>query len=223
MNDPKKLTDEIDELKRQVRSVGNMVELSITRAIMALQQHDRMLAGAVIKADNNIDLKEVEVEELCLRILTEHQPTGASLRFVVAALKINNDLERIGDLAVNIAEFVCELVHHEHLRRIGGCGDMAKKAETMVHRALQSLIDADVDMARKVIFADDEVDRLEVSIGKRVEAELDRRPENAGTLLKLAHIVRQLERIGDAATNIAEDVIYMVEDRIVRHPRLRNL
>ena len=211
------LADRIDDVKRRILNIGDLVEVAISRAIAALLEGDRMLAGSVVAADAHIDRKEVEVEQQCIGILLGHHPENGDMRFIIATLKINNDLERVGDLAVNIAKTVVKLVDHEGFRRLAGCKEMAGKAEAMLHRCLKALVDSDVNLARKVIAADDEVDNLHKVLEKQIARELDRNPEHAAHLLKLAHVARQLERVGDMATNIAEDVIYMVEGKIVRH------
>lgn len=215
------LQQHIDDLKRRIHDLGGLVEQAISQAIAALGRYDTMLAKATIAADEKIDLLEIEVEEQCLAILTDHHLDSADLRFVVAVLKINNDLERVGDLAVNIAKTVLQLVDNERFQQVGGCRSMATEAEAMLRDSLQALINRDVRLARKVINADDEVDDWQRRIQRSIEKAIDRTPENVTTLMQLDFVVRQLERVGDMATNIAEDVIYMVEGKIVRHQSLR--
>ena len=211
------LQENIQRLKRRILAVGSLVETAIARSISALVHRDKSLAKAVIKADAEIDRAEVEVEEDCVRILEEHQPTGTDLRFVVASLKINSDLERMGDLAENISDAVISLSECERFRRVSGCREMAEKAQAMVGKSLQALVDGDVDLAREIPRNDEAVDRLQRQITERIEIELERCPENAPQLMQLCYLIRQLERLGDMATNVAEDVIYMVEGQIVRH------
>lgn len=211
------ISPQLEALKRDILQLGNMVEQAIAQAINALIKYDRMLARAVIAADESIDRKEVDVEKQCLEILSAHRPSGGDLRFVVTVLKVNNDLERIGDLAVNIAETVAELVDCERFERVGGCDAMAKKSQAMLRDSLQALLQGDVKLARQVIAADDEVDEHQRTIQRRIEQAIDRLPENVRPLMQLDFVVRQLERVGDMATNIAEDVIYLVEGKIVRH------
>jgi phosphate transport system protein len=207
----------IAELESRVLDLGQMSEASISRAILALLQRDTMLARSIIKDDALIDRAEIEVQELCLRILEQDHPSGADLRYVVAMLKINDSLERIGDLSENVAEVVVEVGNWERFRRVQGINELAQQAQAMVHRSLRALIERDTSLAREVIAEDDRVDALFEKITERIEDELDRIPENANPLLKLEHVVRQFERMGDVATNIAEEVIYAVEGHIVRH------
>lgn len=215
------LPEQIDDLKQQIRTLGALVEQAISQVVVALVRYDTMLAKAVIVADQKIDLHELQVEERCLRILADHRPQDDDLRFVVAVLKINNDLERVGDLAVNVARTVVQLVDTERFQRVGGCDTMARRAQNMVHNSLQSLLNHDARQARNVIAADDEIDEMQRTIHRRIESAIDRRPDDVTTLMQLDFIVRQLERVGDMATNIAEDVVYLVEGKIVRHESLR--
>lgn len=207
----------IAELERRILDLGRMAQTSISRAITALVQRDTMLARAVIKEDEEIDHAEVEVQEVCLDVLENQRPRGSDLRFVVAILKINDSLERIGDLSENVAEVVVEVGDWDRFRRVSGIEYLAEQAQQMVEGSLQALVRRDVQLAREVIADDDRVDDMYQQIKRRIEVELDRIPENANPLLKLEHVTRQFERIGDVATNIAEEVIYLVEGRIVRH------
>jgi phosphate transport system protein len=175
------------------------------------------LARAIIKEDEAIDRAEVEVEEMCVEILDTLHPTGEDLRFVIAVLKINDSLERIADLAENVAEIVVEVGDWERFRRVKGIEELGEQAQYMVNRSLEALVQRDTETARAVIANDDRVDELFEQIKRRIEWELDRIPENANPLLKLEHVTRQFERMGDIATNIAEEVIYFVEGHIVRH------
>jgi phosphate transport system protein len=208
-------------LKTHIRELGRLVELAISRTIEALIKYDRMMAKAVLASDDDIDRKEVIVEEACIKVLSDFQPTGSDLRFVVAILKINNDLERIGDLAVNVAGTVLKLVDCERFQRVGGCDELAARAEAMVNMSLKALVASDIRLARQVIASDDEVDELQRGIQRRIEDAINRIPDDVTPYMQLDYVVRQLERIGDMATNIAEDVIYMVDGKIVRHADAR--
>ncbi len=180
-------------------------------------QRDTMMARAVIREDADIDRAEIEVQELCLKILETERPSGAELRFVVAILKINDSLERIGDLSENVAEVVVKVGDWDRFRRVPGISELAEQAQGMVHRSIQSLASRDTYLAHEVISGDERVDELYEKIKRHIEYELDRIPENANPLLALENVVRQFERMGDVATNIAEEVIYLVEGNIVRH------
>lgn len=204
-------------LEKKVLELGQLAETSVSRAITALTQRDTMMARAVIQEDADIDHLEVEIEELCIEILEQERPRGDDLRMVVAVLKINDSLERIGDHAENVAKVVVKVGDWERFRRVPGIGEMADAAQRMLEMSVRALVLRDTHLAREVIEADDRVDALHDRIRDRIEKELERIPENANPLLLLEYATRQFERVGDVATNIAEEVIYLVEGKIVRH------
>ncbi len=214
----KQLPRQIEGLKQKILFVGTLVEEAIAKATQALNTRDANLARSVIEADSEIDRMEVEVEEECLKILALYQPVAADLRFVVAVLKINNDLERMGDLARNIAKRVVFLSEREELYDLPvDYRPMAAQVKSMVKNSLDALVNADTALAQKIRRDDDEVDAQRRTIEKQIEAHLRDNPGQAEGLMRLASVARHLERIADMATNIAEDVIYMVEGEIVRH------
>lgn len=215
----KQLPHQIDGLKQKILFVGSLVEEAIAKAISALSNRDRNLASAVIEADAEIDRMEVDVEEEVLKILALYQPVAADLRFVVAVLKINNDLERMGDLAKNVAKRVVFLANCERFDLPVDFRGMATLAQSMVKRSLDALVGSDPAMAQMVRKSDDEVDAMRRIIESQIEEQIAAHPERTDCLLRLASVARHLERIADMATNIAEDVIYMVEGEIVRHHR----
>ncbi len=204
-------------LEDEILNIGEMVELAISRSISCLVRRDVFLAKAVIKEDELINRAEVAVQERCVAILETERLVGMDLRFVVATLKINDSLERIADLAENVAHAVVEVGNWERFMQVGGIEDMATVAQKMVRNSLRALVHRDPNLAREVIAADDKVDAAHRRILERIEFELDRIPENASALLKLEKVTRQFERVGDIACNIAEEVIYLVEGDIVRH------
>ena len=219
----KQLPRQIEALKQQILFVGTLVEEAIAKAISALINRDRTLASAVIEADAEIDRMEVDVEEECLKILALYQPVAADLRFVVAVLKINNDLERMGDLAKNVAKRVVFLSSNERFDLPVDFRGMATRAKAMVKDSLDALVHADPALAQKVRESDDEVDAQRRTIEKQIEEQISAHPDRTESLMRLASVARHLERIADMATNIAEDVIYMVEGEIVRHHRTEPL
>ena len=178
---------------------------------------DVQLAQRVLASDDAIDRMEVEVEEECLKILALYQPVAADLRFVVAVLKINNDLERMGDLAKNIAKRVAQLEGAGPVDLPPEIRTMAMQAEEMVRECLAAVIDADPVLARRIREQDDVVDQARQKVRKRILAGIKEHPENVEVLLRINSITKHIERIADMATNVAEDVIYMVEGDIVRH------
>jgi phosphate transport system protein len=215
----KQLPRQIDALKQKILFVGTLVEEAIAKAVSALINRDRNLANTVIEEDGEIDRMEVDVEEEVLKILALYQPVAADLRFVVAVLKINNDLERMGDLARNIAKRVMFLTNCERFDLPVDFRGMAAKAQSMVKDSLDALVNSDPVLARKVRDSDDEVDALRRTIEKQIEQQIAAHPDRTECMMRLASASRHVERIADMATNIAEDVIYMVEGEIVRHNR----
>lgn len=208
---------EIENLKSKLLTLCAAVEKSLCLAVQSVRERNAALAKSVIDDDVHIDRMEIDVEEECLKILALHQPVAIDLRFIVTALKINNDLERVGDLAVNIAERSEFLASQEPITVPFDFEAMSEKTQWMVTESLDSLVDMDCKRAHQVCAADDEVDALNRKMYKQVEASIVAHPKWARCLLHLLSISRHLERVADHATNIAEDVIYMVEGRIVRH------
>jgi phosphate transport system protein len=211
------LQREISQLKKMILSLGARVEESVQRAARAIASWDAGLAEDIIDEDIEIDEMEVQVEEECLKILALHQPVAIDLRYIIAVLKINNDLERIGDLAVNIAQGCNYLTDHEPVDMPFDFPHMARKAQEMVGNSLDALINMDPDLAREVHAADDEVDEINRDMYDLVGKALRENRHNPDVLLRLMTVSQNLERIGDHATNIAEDVVYMSEGQIVRH------
>ncbi len=186
-------------------------------AVKAVEMRDMVLAEKVREHDREIDDMEVEVEEECLKILALHQPVAIDLRFIVAVLKLNNDLERIGDLSVAIARRAKSLAQLQNPAAILDFSGMAEKVKLMLRRCLQALVNMDAGLAREVCASDDEIDGLNRAMYDKIQARLKESPDEAPALLHLFAVSRSLERIADHATNIAEDVIYMIQGEIVRH------
>ncbi len=213
----KHLERQIDLLKQKVLFVGSLVEEAVAKAVSALVNRDSDLARSIVKADQEIDRMEVDVEEECLKILALYQPVAADLRFVVAILKINNDLERMGDLAENIAKKVLYLSQRDPVNIQIDYRTMAAKTQAMVKESLDALVTRDALLARHVRDSDNDVDALNRSIRKQIEEALQRMPDRADCLLRYVSVTRHLERLADMACNVAEEVIYLVEGDIVRH------
>ena len=208
---------EIDALKQKLLTLCSVVEEQFWDAVRSVQNRDAALARQVIEQDTRIDRMEVDAEETCLKILALYQPVAIDLRFIVTALKINNDLERIGDLSVNIAERSEFLARQEAIDAPFDFALMAEKTQSMVRRSIDALINMDIRLAQQVILSDDEVDAINRDMYNLVKESILHRPDQIESLIHLLSISRHLERIADHATNIAEDVIYMVEGRIIRH------
>jgi len=208
---------DIENLKSKLLALCATVEKDLCLAVQSVKERDTGLARSIIDDDVHTDQMEVDVEEECLKILALHQPVAIDLRFIITALKINNDLERIGDLAVNIAERSEFLANWEHISVPFDFDAMAEKTQWMLTESLDSLVDMDCSRAYQVCAADDQVDAINREMYKQVEASIVAHPPWTRGLLHLLSISRHLERVADHATNIAEDVIYMVEGIIVRH------
>jgi len=211
------LIHELENLKRQTFSLVALVEDNLSFAVKAVKERDKTMALQVVARDTEIDRTEVVVEEECLKLLALHQPVAIDLRFIVAVLKLNNDLERIGDLAVNIAERAAFLSELPPVPVPFDFDTMAKKASQMLKKSLDALVNSDVATAIDVCLADDEVDAINRDMYEQVKAAICEHPEHIDALIHLLSVSRHLERVADHATNIAEDVIYLVEGRIVRH------
>ena len=214
---PVRLQKELQKLKKRILSLGTMVEERVRMAIEAVETRDEKLAKRIIEMDREIDENEVEVEEECLKILALHQPVAVDLRFIAAVIKINNDLERIGDQAVNIAERVVSIARRLPVTVPFDYKLMAEKTEAMLRESLDSLVNLDADLAHKVCLKDDEVDDINREIYDKVKEAIRSHPRRVGYFINLLLVSRHLERIADLTTNIAEEVIYMVEGEISRH------
>jgi phosphate transport system protein len=208
---------EIENLKKLVLSLGAIVEEQIQRAMLALERRDVEMANEVILKDREIDSLEIVIEEECLKILALYQPVAKELRFVVAVLKMNNDLERMGDLASNIAKRARYLSKKEKIDLILDFGPVAEKTQAMVKKSLDALVNTDVNLAREVCASDDEVDKLTKQMLKRTVNAIEKNPERTKDYFSIRSVSKNLERIADSATNIAEDVVYLCSGEIIRH------
>ncbi|MFQ6609175.1 MAG: phosphate signaling complex protein PhoU [Fidelibacterota bacterium] len=211
------LQREIERLKKLILSVGTMVEESLRNSVLALSRRDPELAKKVIRGDSEIDLLEVEVEEECLKILALYQPVAIDLRFIISVLKINNDLERIGDLASNIAKRANALAVKQPIPIPQSIPQMTEIVQSMLKDSLDSLVNIDNKLAENVCKADDKVDQIHSAMYQKVQELITSDVENIDLYIQLLGISRYLERAADHMTNIAEDVIYMIGGEIHRH------
>jgi phosphate transport system protein len=211
------LQRDIENLKKRILNLGARVEKSVRQATLSIENKDVDLANEVINNDIVIDESEVEVEEECLKILALHQPVAIDLRFIIAVLKINNDLERIGDLAVNIAERSVYLCKQPPVDISINFADMSDFAQSMLKESLDALVNFSVITAQNVRTRDDIIDAMNRDMYIKISNALKQNPTQIGSLIHLLSVSRHLERIADHATNIAEDVIYMIQGQIVRH------
>jgi phosphate transport system protein len=208
---------ELESIKKRILTLGSMVEDLVHDSVKAVDRIDADLADEIIKKDSEIDETEVDIEEECLKVLALHQPVAVDLRFIIAVIKINNELERIGDQAVNIAQRVQVIAKRPKPPFWFDYSDMGEKAQKMLRMSLDALVNLDVDLAYRVITMDDEVDRIKSDAYDKIKQAIQDLPERVGYYINLLLISRHLERLADHATNIAEEVIYLVEGEIFRH------
>ena len=213
----KHFSRELEKIKKQILSLGAMVEERVRIALQAVETNDGELAKRIIKIDFEIDEMEVEIEEECLKVLALHQPVAVDLRFLIAVIKINNDLERIGDQAVNIAERVEVTSKRELEDFFFDYTAMGERAQAMLKMSLDALVNMDYDQAFEVVMMDDRVDQIKSDAYDRIKRAISEHPDKIGYLINLLLISRHIERLADHATNIAEEVIYLIEGEIVRH------
>jgi phosphate transport system protein len=208
---------ELESIKKRILTLGSMVEDLVHDSVKAVDRIDADLADQIIKKDSEIDETEVDIEEECLKVLALHQPVAVDLRFIIAVIKINNELERIGDQAVNIAQRVQVIAKRPKPPFWFDYSDMGEKAQKMLRMSLDALVNLDLDLAYRVITMDDEVDQIKSDAYDKIKQAIQDLPERVGYYINLLLISRHLERLADHATNIAEEVIYLVEGEIFRH------
>lgn len=208
---------ELDELKQRILRMGGIVEDLFLRSIEALSERDRTLLAEANRIETEIDAEEVQIEEDCLKLVALYQPVAGDLRFIASVLKINAELERMGDLALHIAERAHDLAAHPGVPVPPDLRRIAADVQRMVRSSLESLVHQDSELALQVLQADHEVDDLHRFMFQHVAQALRVNPNLAEPLLHLLSASRHLERIADSATNIAEDVYYLVEGQIIRH------
>lgn len=214
---PTQKEQDLEKLKEEILKMGSFVEDAIAKSIKALIERDRDLAIAVIDGDAIVNNFDVEIEELCIRFLAIWQPTGSNLRFVTTAIKIITDLERMGDMAVDICERAIELLDEPQLKPYIDIPRMAEAAQKMLKDSLDAFVAHDADLAMSVCERDDFVDNLNQQIFNELLLYMLRDPKNISRAVRLTYITKYLERVADHATNIAEMVVYMVKGKVIRH------
>jgi len=212
------LQRDLEKLKKEILKLGTMVESAINNAIFALNNREMSYVDEVLRLEDHINEMEVKIEEDCLKILALHQPVAGDLRFIVVSLKVNNDLERMGDFAKNIAKRARELMQEEPISTLPEfVNELPNLVRTMVRNSLDALVKLDVGLAREVIAMDDKVDEINRAMYQEVTRVAKENPSKTGIAISLLSTSRYMERIGDLSTNIGEDVIFMVEGRVIRH------
>jgi phosphate transport system protein len=216
----KHLRRELDKVKKKMLSLGALVEERTRNVVQAVESRDADIAQKIIDSDWEVDEMEVEIEEECLKILALYQPVAVDLRFLIATIKINNDMERIGDECVNIAERLMIIAKRPPMQFVFDYTPMAEKVQTMLKASLDALVNLDVDLAFKVITMDDDVDAIQTQAYDRIKEAIKEYPDRVSYLINLLLVSRHLERLADHSTNIAEEVVYLIEGEIVRHGKL---
>jgi phosphate transport system protein len=209
--------DELEQLKTRLLEMGGLAEDRVRLAVQALVHRDAALVERVLSGDDPINQLHIEVDNRCFKLLALHQPMAVDLRGIVSAVKINTDLERVGDLAVNIAEAVRRYTRHPPVKELIDIPRMAEIAQRMLRHALDSYVRRDERLAHDVLDEDDTLDALKTQVFRELLTYMLPNPSTIEPSLDLILITRHLERIGDHATNVAEDVIFMVSARDVRH------
>jgi phosphate transport system protein len=209
--------EELEELKAKLLEQASLVEAQIYRSITAVVEKDEALANDVLRSEARINQIEIQIDDAAVSLLALQQPMAADLRFIIAAIKINNDLERMGDLAVSIAQRAVSLLSEPVTKPMIDIPHIAALVQSMVRKSLDSFVTRDADLARSVLSSDDAVDNLRVASFHELISFMEQDPRNIRQSINLLSIVRNLERIADHATNIAEDVLFLAKGIDVRH------
>jgi phosphate transport system protein len=209
--------EELNELRHRILEMGGLVERQIRDAVDSLVRKDTELAQATIRKDHEVNRYDVEIDELCIRLLALRQPAARDLRFITTALKITTDLERIGDRAASISERALELAGEPQIKPYIDVPRMAEIASGMLHRSLDAFVREDPDLALEVCRSDDEVDQLNGQIFRELLSFMIEEPRSITRAMRILFVSKYLERIADHATNIAEMVVYLVKGKSIRH------
>jgi phosphate transport system protein len=209
--------EELDQLRNRLLEMSGLVEDSIHRAILSLTERDPQPAQRVLKNETEINRLEIDIDEQATELLTLQQPVATDMRFLTAAIKINHDLERMGDLAVNIVERALYLIQEPLIEDLVDIPHMANLVRSMVHKSLDAFVKKDPDLARNVLLSDDAVDQLRDAIYEDLIGYMEKEPKYVREGVNLMFVARSLERLADHATNIAEDVLFLVQGVDVRH------
>jgi phosphate transport system protein len=209
--------EELEQLKARLLEMGGLAEEQVRLAVQGLVERDRARIERVLTSDEPVNALHIEIDQRCFTLLALYQPMAVDLRAIVSAVKINTDLERVGDLAINIAEAALRYAAHPPVKRLIDIPTMATIAQSMLRDALDAFVRRDAELAQRVLNEDDELDALKTQIFRELLTYMLQDPATIEPALDLILISRHLERIGDHATNVAEDVIFMVSARDVRH------
>jgi phosphate transport system protein len=209
--------EELEQLTSKLLEMSSLVESAIQRSISAVIHKDRSAADEVFRNEARINEIEIEIDEFAINLLALNQPMAADLRLIVAALKINTDLERMGDLSVNIAERAISLLGETVIKPMVDIPHIAGLVQSMVRKALDAFVNRDADLARSVLASDDAVDSMRTACYHELISFMEKDPQNIRPSMDLLAVTRNLERIADHSTNVAEDVLFLVKGVDVRH------
>jgi len=216
----KRYEEELKKLREEILYMGGLVEDQIQKSVKSLVDRDSDLATVIIERDHEVNRLDVEIDELCIKLLALHQPAGRDLRFITTGLKITTDLERIGDMAVNICERALELNQEPQLKPYIDIPRMARISQRMIRESLDAFVREDTELALKVCRDDDEVDQLNAQIFRETLTFMLENAQTISRATKISSVSKYLERIADHATNIAEMVIFMVKGKSIRHMKV---
>ena len=216
----KRYEEELTKLREEILYMGGLVEDQIQKAVKSLVDRDSDLANIIVERDHEVNRLDVEIDELCIKLLALHQPAGVDLRLITTGLKITTDLERIGDMAVNICERALELNQEPQLKPYIDIPRMARISQRMIHESLDAFVREDTDLALKVCKDDANVDQLNAQIFRETITFMLEDAQTISRATKISSISKYLERIADHATNIAEMVIFMVKGKSIRHMKV---
>jgi phosphate transport system protein len=209
--------EELDHLRSRLLEMSGLVEDSVYRSVLSLVEKDEQQAQQVLDNEAKINRMEIEIDDLATRLLALQQPMATDLRFITAAIKINNDLERMGDIAVNIVQRSLSLMHEPLIKPLVDIPHMANLVQSMVRKSLDAFVRRDAELARSVLVSDDAVDDLRDAIYEELISNMERDPNSVRQAVNLMFVARSLERLADHSTNIAEDVLFLIQGVDVRH------
>ena len=209
--------EELQKVKKDLLGMASLVEESITKSLEALKKQDIKMASEIQEIDHQIDKFEIAIEEQCIELIARHQPVGADLRFLIGVIKMNNDLERMGDHAVNIASYIAYLIEQPRIKSVSNIWSMAREVKEMLNDSVKSFMDNDATRAQKVCERDSVVDEMRDETIRILLTYMLEQPETIGSAIPLLLVAKNLERIADLSTNICEDVIYIAQARVIKH------
>ncbi len=209
--------EELQKVKKNLLEMASMVDESITKALEALKNRDLKMASEVKEIDHRIDRFEIAIEDQCVELIARHQPVGTDLRFLIGVIKMNNDLERMGDHAVNITGSVAFLIEQPRIKPVSNIWSMVVEVKKMLNDSVKSFMNNDAEMAQQVCERDNVVDEMRDETMRILLTYMLEQPDKIGSAIPLLLVAKNLERIADLATNICEDVIYIAQARVIKH------